>query len=70
VADQFLAAYASASGTAVQEYDPYWDAMALADTGFGEHPGSGTASLGPRGLTRAKIRSHLDTFAAAIVRRS
>jgi len=69
IADRFLVEYASASGTSAAEYDPYWDAMALADTGFGGHPGSGTVALGPRGLTVASIRRRLDAYARSVERR-
>jgi hypothetical protein len=67
-ADAFLAAYASASGTAVGDYDPYWDAMGLMDSGHS--PQVTAPSLGPAGLTVAKMRRRLDAFAVAIAQRS
>jgi aminoglycoside phosphotransferase (APT) family kinase protein len=67
VADAFLKAYATASGTAVSDYDRYWDAMGLTDSG--NAPEITAPSLAPAGLTDAKMRARLDTFAAAIARR-
>lgn len=67
VADRFLAAYASASGTSVADYDPYWDAIGLVDSGLSRHVTAPT--LAPRGLTDARMRSRLDGYAVAIAGR-
>ena len=62
VADRFLAAYADASGSSVEDYDPYWDAMALADTGLviADIPWFDA------GLTLPLVRRRLDALAVAI----
>jgi aminoglycoside phosphotransferase (APT) family kinase protein len=68
IAARFLAAYASASGTSVEDYDAYWDAIGLVDSGLSRHVTAPT--LAPPGLTDAKMRSRLDEFAVAIAARS
>ncbi len=71
VADRFLAEYASVTGTNVSDYAPYWDAIALVDSGLalGKGVGPDTARLGPRGLTVASMRRRLGKFAVAIAGR-
>jgi aminoglycoside phosphotransferase (APT) family kinase protein len=68
IAERFLVAYASASGTSVEDYDPYWDAIGLADSGHS--PQITAPALAPLGLTLAKVRARLDEFAASIAGRS
>jgi len=67
VADRFLAAYALAAGMSVEDYDPYWDAMGVVDSGHS--PQITAPALAPRGLTVARMRSRLDAFAVAIAGR-
>jgi Ser/Thr protein kinase RdoA (MazF antagonist) len=62
-ADRFLAAYAAAAGARVHDYEPYWDAMAVADTGFGDRTSY------PESLPLAVVRSRLDEYAVAIAGR-
>ncbi len=64
VADRFLAEYASVTGTSVEDYDPYWDAIGLVDSSLS--PQITAPTLAPSGLTIAKMRSRLDEFAGAI----
>lgn len=67
VADRFLAAYASVSGTSVEEYDSYWDAIGLVDSGHS--PQITAPALAPPGLTLVLVRRRLDAFAVAIAGR-
>lgn len=66
VAFGFLAAYASAAGCSVSDYDPYWDAMGLMDAGHS--PQVTAPAIAPRGLTAATMRRRLDAFAVTIAR--
>ncbi len=69
-ADRFLAHYAAATGTRAEGYAPYWDAIALADSGRNPRIDTQLERGAPSGLTAAKMRRRLDEFAVAVARRS
>jgi len=69
IAGRFLAEYASATGTSVSDYDPYWDAISLFDSNLGPRLDDDLRRLGPPGLTVGKMRSRLDGYAVSIAAR-
>ncbi len=71
VADEFLDAYQELLGRTRHDYHPYWDAIAVADSGLVSDPDvfSGWRGLGPKGLTKELIQARLDEYAVSIAAR-
>jgi aminoglycoside phosphotransferase (APT) family kinase protein len=70
-ADAFLARALAALGRATDDYDPYWDANALTDSGFLSSPdafGGWAGTPGPDLSPRA-IAGRLDAYAVSIAAR-
>jgi aminoglycoside phosphotransferase (APT) family kinase protein len=68
-AERFLAHYASATGTTAGDYEPYWDAIGIADASLEPRVSTQLERDALAGLTASKMRRRLDAFAAAVARR-
>jgi aminoglycoside phosphotransferase (APT) family kinase protein len=71
VADQFLDAYLALVDQPRSAWHPYWDAVAVMDSGLATEPHvfTGWEGISPPGLTAEVVAARMDEFAASIAGR-